>query len=451
MNSTTNILVVDDKQSYRFMVASYLTDAGYNVFSVADGTEALKQMSQSAIDLVVSDLIMPGMDGVALLKEVRRLYPHIPFVLVTGHGTVDSAVSAMKEGAEDYLLKPLKREELLLVVERHLAAARLRINHDRMQEILNDKFSFQNIITNSALMGAVLAKAEQVAAAPRTTVAIYGESGVGKEVLARGIHSASGCSPATFVAINCAAIPETLLESELFGHLTGAFTGADQDREGKCSRARGGTLFLDEIGDMSLLLQAKLLRLVEERVYEKVGSDTPLTADFRVIVATHRNLDECSKLGTFRRDLFYRLNVFPITIPPLRERREDIPQLVEHFLGVFRQFLGKRLPGISRSALDYLCSCDWPGNIRELRNRLEYAAIVTNDELIQVEHLSAGKISATTAEPPGNSISIAFDFTPEEFSFDAVNLRLLDWAMAKSSNNKSAAARLLKTTRKLFY
>ena len=450
MNNTANILVVDDKQSYRFMVASYLTDAGYNVVSVADGTDALRQMSQSTIDLVVSDLVMPGIDGVALLKEVRRLYPHIPFILVTAHGSVDSAVSAMKEGADDYLLKPLKREELLVVVERHLAAASLRINHDRMQEILNDKFSFENIVTTSALMGSVLAKARQVAAAPRTTVAVYGESGVGKEVLARGIHSASGCSPATFVAINCAAIPETLLESELFGHVKGAFTGAEHDREGKCSRARGGTLFLDEIGDMSLLLQAKLLRLVEERVYEKIGSDIPLTADFRVIVATHRNLDENSQQGVFRRDLYYRLNVFPITIPPLRERREDIPQLVEHFLDGFRQFLGKRLPGLSRSALDYLCSCDWPGNIRELRNRLEYAAIVTNGELIQVDHLSIATAPGVSA-PSANHISLIFDFSPEEFSFDAVNKRLIDWAMAKSSNNKSAAARLLKTTRKVFY
>ncbi|MEI7817591.1 MAG: sigma-54 dependent transcriptional regulator, partial [Desulfuromonadales bacterium] len=415
------------------------------------GIDALQQLAHVAIDLVVSDLVMPGVDGVALLKEVRRLYPYIPFVLVTGHGTVGSAVSAMKEGANDYLLKPLNREELLLVVERHIDLASLRINHDRMRDLLNDKFSFQNIITTSALMGRVLAKAQQVVAAPRTTVAIYGESGVGKEVLARGIHTASGCSPATFIAINCAAIPETLLESELFGHVKGAFTGADHEREGKCSRARGGTLFLDEIGDMSLPLQAKLLRLVEERTYEKIGSDTPLTADFRVIVATHHNLDENSQQGAFRRDLYYRLNVFPITIPPLRERRDDIPQLVEHFLGVFRQFLGKRLPGLSRSALEHLCLCDWPGNIRELRNRLEYAAIVTNGELIQVEHLSVAPTSAATPVALDNRISIAFDFTPEEFSADAVNQRLLDWAMSKSNNNKSAAARLLKTTRKLFY
>ena len=451
MNGSTNILVVDDKQSYRFMVAGYLEEAGYNVVTAADGRDALEKMAHTAIDLIVSDLVMPGVGGVALLKEVRRLYPYIPFVLVTGHGTVDSAVSAMKDGADDYLLKPLNREELLLVVERHLAASVLRINHDRMHEILNSTFSFQNIITTSVLMGTVLAKAQQVASAPRTTVAIYGESGVGKEVLARGIHAASGCSPATFIAINCAAIPETLLESELFGHVKGAFTGADHEREGKCGRARGGTLFLDEIGDMSLSLQAKLLRLVEERVYEKIGSDTPLAADFRVIVATHRNLDENSRQGTFRRDLYYRLNVFPITIPPLRERRDDIPLIVEHFLGIFRQSLGKRLPGLSRSALEYLCLCEWPGNIRELRNRLEYATIVTNGELIQVEHLSAGHISTASAEIPGNRVSIAFDFAPEEFSFDAVNQRLLDWAMAKSNNNKSAAARLLKTTRKLFY
>ncbi len=254
----------------------------------------------------------------------------------------------------------------------------------------------------------------------------------------------------TFVPVNCAAIPETLMESELFGHVKGAFTGADQAREGKFARARGGTLFLDEIGDMTLSLQAKLLRLLEERVYEKVGSDTPQSAEFRVIVATHRNLDDCCKQGTFRSDLYHRINVFPIVIPPLRERREDIPQLAEFFLESFRQHLGKKLPGLSRPALDHLCANNWPGNIRELRNRLEYAAIISRGELIQPEHLRM-ESARDTVTTPVDRINLNFDFSPEEFSFDAVNKRLIIWAMERSGNNKSAAARLLKATRKIFY
>jgi transcriptional regulator with PAS, ATPase and Fis domain len=313
-----------------------------------------------------------------------------------------------------------------------------------------EKFSFQNITSSSQAMGETLAATQQVAASPRTTVAVYGESGVGKEVLARAIHIASGQNMTSFVALNCAAIPETLLESELFGHVKGAFTDA-QEREGKCSRAQGGTLFLDEIGDMSLSLQPKLLRLLEERVYEKVGSDRQVTADFRIIVATHRNLDECCKQGTFRRDLYHRLNIFPITIPPLRERREDIPQLAEHFLNRFRQHQGKPLPGLSKSALDLMMAHDWPGNVRELRNLLEYATIVTNGDLIRPEHLRLQPPGIVCHEESADRISLNFNFSCEEFSLDAVNSQLLEWALEKCDNNKSSAARLLKASRKLFY
>jgi DNA-binding NtrC family response regulator len=276
----------------------------------------LQALEKTACDLVVSDLVMPEMDGAGLLRRVRQQWPQLPFILVTAHGSVDSAVAAMKEGADDYLLKPLHRDELVLVVKRLLAHVLLRDSHARMLDEQKAQFSFQAIRSVVPAMGKVLTEAQQIASAPHTTVTIYGESGVGKEVLARAIHLASGHDLTSFVPINCAAIPETLLESELFGHVKGAFTGADHEREGKCSRARDGTLFLDEIGDMPLPLQAKLLRLLEERVYERVGSDTPLSANFRVIVATHRHLEECCRQGTFRQDLFHRLNVFPIAIPP---------------------------------------------------------------------------------------------------------------------------------------
>jgi transcriptional regulator with PAS, ATPase and Fis domain len=257
------------------------------------------------------------------------------------------------------------------VVERLLEQYRVRASYDRMVDFEREKFSFQNIASTSPHMGTTLAAARQVAASLRTTVALYGESGVGKEVLARAIHNASGMNMSSFVAVNCAAIPESLLESELFGHVEGAFTGADRDHDGKCCLANGGSLFLDEIGDMPLLLQPKLLRLLEERVFEKVGSDTQVSADFRIIVATHRNLEECCDHGAFRKDLYHRLTVFPITIPPLRDRREDIPLLCDHFFNLFRQHQGKQLPSISQAALDLMMAHDWPGNVRELRNLLE--------------------------------------------------------------------------------
>jgi DNA-binding NtrC family response regulator len=246
------ILVVDDKQSFRFLVQGYLEDAGYQAAAAADGAEALAELELSRFDLVLSDLVMPGIDGLELLRQVRGGHPRLPFVLVTGHGSVGGAVAAMKEGADDYLLKPLDREELLLVVERLLEQARVRASYDRMVDTERKKFSFQNLTSRSPAMGTALTAARQVAASSRTTIAIYGESGVGKEVLTRAIHIASGQNMSNFVAVNCAAIPETLLESELFGHVKGAFTGAAREREGKCSRARGGTLFLDEIGDMPL-------------------------------------------------------------------------------------------------------------------------------------------------------------------------------------------------------
>nr|WP_320009682.1 sigma-54 dependent transcriptional regulator [uncultured Desulfobulbus sp.] len=449
--SPARILVVDDKTSFRYLLDTHLTDAGYATICAKNGSAALSIMQQQEIDLILSDLVMPEMDGFALLSEVQSRFPGLPFVVITAHGSVESAVQAMKQGADDYLLKPIISEELLLTVARSLESARLRQRCNQIEGYYNQRFSFENIKSVSPSMGAVLHAARQVATFSETTVSIFGESGSGKEVLARAIHAASGCSPATFIPVNCAAIPENLLESELFGHVKGAFTGAETSREGKCARAGGGTLFLDEIGDMPPLLQAKLLRLLEEKVYEQLGSDLPRKAHFRVIVATHRDLHELSRTGQFRFDLFYRLNVFPLHIPPLRERKEDISSLVEHFLVTFRQHQGKSLPGLSRAALDFLLTYDWPGNVRELRNRLEYATIITNGELIQPQHLRLQPTENTPFSPSLSSHTLHFDFPPSEFSLEAVHQRLKEWALQQSGNNKSAAARLLKTTRKFFY
>ena len=289
--------------------------------------------------------------------------------------------------------------------------------------------------------------AEMVAASPRTTVAIYGESGVGKEVLARDIHFASGGLPANFVGINCAAVPETLLESELFGHVRGAFTGADRDRDGKFALADGGTMLLDEIGDMPLPLQAKLLRVLEERVYFKIGSDQQLQVGFRVIAATHQNLEALVRQGKFREDLFHRLNIFPIVIPPLRERKEDIPLFVEQFLPIFRYHQGKALPGISRKAMDVIMAYDWPGNIRELRNCLERASILVNGELVRPEHLVIYKNDNTA---PNGGMDFHLKFNDDEFSLETVVDKVLDETLKSCGGNKSLAAQRLKINRKMF-
>ncbi|MGE4559072.1 MAG: sigma-54-dependent transcriptional regulator [Desulfobulbus sp.] len=448
---SAKILIVDDKTSFCFLIKSYLVDAGYETVCTDNGTSALEALEQGDIDLILSDLVMPEMDGVALLTAVQQRHPQLPFVVITAHGSVESAVFAMKKGADDYLLKPLIPEELLLTVSRSLEGARLRQRYDQMEGLLNHRFSFENIKSVSPAMGRVLNAARRVATFPGTTVSIVGESGAGKEVLARAIHTASGCSPASFVPVNCAAIPECLLESELFGHVKGAFTGAESTREGKCARARGGTLFLDEIGDMPLTLQAKLLRMLEEKTYEQLGSDIPRKADFRVIVATHRDLKKMSHAGQFRADLYYRLNVFPLHIPPLRERKEDIPALAEHFLASFRLHQGKSLPGLSRAALDFLLAYNWPGNVRELRNCLEYATIITNGELIQPHHLRLQSPDSSPSPASSSTVSLRFEFATEEFSLERVLDHLKEWALQQSGNNKSAAARLLKTTRKIFY
>jgi DNA-binding NtrC family response regulator len=401
---------------------------------------------------VITDLVMPGMDGVQLMQAAKALHPALPFILYTAQGSIESAVSAIKQGAIDYIEKPFHPRTLDVVLQRTLEFGRLSNENEQLREHFRERFSFHNIVTQSPVMHQTLELAARVAASPKTTISLTGESGVGKEVLARAIHFTSGGLPAGFVPVNCASIPEALLESELFGHVRGAFTGAEREREGKFTLARGGTILLDEIGDMPLPLQAKLLRVLEERTYEKVGSNTSLQADFRVIVATHRNLAEMVRQGTFREDLFHRINVVPIVIPPLRERKEDIPLLVEFFLNIFRKHQGKPLPGISKKALDLIVSYSWPGNIRELRNVLEYAALLTSDELIRPEHL---RLPAAAPSPAGTVQNDTIDFhlslAPQELSLETLTMQIMEIALQRCGGNKSKAAALLKVNRKKFY
>ncbi len=460
MNDPYHVLVVDDAPSAVFLLEGYLQDGGYRTRGFTDSAEALREAMTGRYDLVIADYRMPGMDGDEMLHIIRQELPGLPGIIVTEHGSVEHAVQAIKQGVDYYLLKPVSREELLVVVERSLVQADLRRSWSRQRELEKRGYSFQAIKTRSTKMGKVLELADQVSASPLTTVALCGESGTGKEVLAKAIHVAGGLPLNKFVGINCAAFPEALLESELFGHVKGAFTGADQSRDGKCTLADGGTLFFDEIGDMPLSLQTKLLRLLEERVYEKVGSNTQLPARFRVIVATNKVLDEQCRRGLFREDLYHRVMVFPIELPPLRERKEDIPALVSFFLEKHREHLGKPLPGISRAAMDALLHHDWRGNVRELKNCLEYAVIVNQGDLIRPEHLrldgaeETSKQAVAENELPAVSekeIHLNLVFPTEDFSLDAVNQKVMEWALDRSRHNKTAAARLLKISRKAFY
>ena len=476
-NETYKILIVDDDELNLKMVSRILSCDQYILYTAGNGKDAVELAMKENPDIVLLDILMPELDGIETCRILKNteVTSNIPVIMLTGSPGKDAKLRCLRAGANDFLEKPVDEVELqlrvnnLLEFTRHAetkkcsemleqSKATLEDKNRALEAVLRDRFSFQSIITTSPVMKKKLKLAVRVAASPQTTVIIYGESGCGKEVLSRSIHSAGGGMPGDFVAINCAAIPEALLESELFGHVRGAFTGADREREGKISQARGGTLLLDEIGDMPLGLQAKLLRVLEGRTFEKVGSNEPVPVDCRVIVATNKDLPKMIAEGRFREDLFHRINIFPITIPPLRERREDIPILTEHFLGIFRQHQGKPLPGLSQKALDELLSYRWPGNVRELRNCLERAAIVC-DGLIQPEHLIICNTRVTSSVetdseadlPAGGTITYNFAFNPGMVSMEAVTRRVLDITLDWCRGNKSQAASLLGVSRNKFY
>lgn len=458
--SRPTILVVDDQQIILFLLETHLGQAGFNPLTATSGVEALAILAQRPVDLIISDLIMPQMGGLELMERVRELHPGIPIIVITSHGSVEGAVEAMRRGAYDYLEKPYNPDDLRMTIQRALDYHHMVRENEQIRGLLRERFSFQSIVTVNPAMKEVLELAAKVVPARKTTVAIFGESGSGKEVLARAIHFAGKGLPNSFVAVNCAAIPEHLLESELFGHVRGAFTGADRDRDGKFTLARGGTLLLDEIGDMPLTLQTKLLRVLQERVFERIGCNDLIAADCRVIVATNRNLSEQVAAGRFREDLFHRINVFPLAIPPLRDRRDDIPILCEHVFEQLRQHLGKSLSGISDKAMRLMLDYGWPGNVRELRNCLERAAILTEDGIIQPEHLGMGSKPGAASDQfsrgavPGSdpgSVSYTLTLPLSELSLEALNERILAATLERCGGNKSKASLLLKIGRKAFY
>ena len=380
------ILVVDDESSQRELIGGFLRKQGHEVFLAGSGAEALARVRETRVDLVLSDFRMPGMSGIELLRAVKAVNPEIPFILVTAYGTVEAAVQAMQEGAADYLTKPLDLEELLLRIGRVSEQVRLQSAVRDLQAHLVERHRLEGIIGESGRMQEVLALVRQVAPSD-ATVLIRGESGTGKELIARAIHFNSPRAGGPLVTLNCAALPEQLLESELFGHEKGAFTGAVAQRKGRFELADGGSIFLDEIGDLSPALQVKLLRVLQERRFERLGGNRTLTVNVRILAATHRDLEQAMRSGTFREDLYYRLNVVTVQIPPLRERRADIPALLDHFLRKFAEKNRREVAGLTAAARDALLRYEYPGNVRELENLIERAVLLCRGRVIDVEDL----------------------------------------------------------------
>ena len=393
-----NIMVVDDEETQRDALAQVLEQWGHDVSTAADTRQAMARLADRSIDLLLTDLRMPGGSGQELLEKCGHERPDVDVVVMTAFGTVESAVAAMKAGASDFITKPLDLEQLELVVKRVLERRHLLHENRMLRKRLQETTGETRLLGSSQAMAELLARAG-LAAETEATVLIQGESGTGKELLARLVHDLSERSDGPFVAVNCAALPETLLESELFGHLRGAFTGAERDRRGRMLQADGGTLFLDEIGDLAPSVQVKLLRFLQEREITPVGGDTPVSVDVRVVAATHRDLAARKLDGSFREDLYFRLNVVGLTMPPLRDRREDIPELATHFLDRYAARYGRPARTFSAEAMAVLMGRSYPGNIRELINVIEQTVVMTRGEVIHSSDLPAHVLTNQSDTP----------------------------------------------------
>ncbi len=433
MSRPFRILVVDDQTAQLELVSGFLAGRGLEVLTASSGTTALERLRAEPVELVLTDQKMPGLSGLDLLQAARAINPEIAVIVMTAYGTIEHAVAAIKGGAADYLTKPLNLDELLHRIAQVRDRHRLLAENRELREALAERHRVEGIIGEGGRMQEVLSLVRRVAPSD-ATVLIRGESGTGKELIAKAIHYASSRAGGPLVRVNCAALPESLLESELFGHEKGAFTGATALRRGRFEVAHGGSLFLDEIGDVPLHLQVKLLRVLQEREIERVGSSRPLPVDVRLLAATHRDLEALVKAGRFRADLYYRINVVTIAVPPLRERREDIPPLLDHFVEKFARANGKTVRGLTREARDLLLRYDYPGNVRELENLVERAIVLTRDEVIGAADLP---LSLTEGEEPG----------PEDATLPAavegLERRLIRLALARAGGVQTRAAELL--------
>jgi DNA-binding NtrC family response regulator len=431
------VLVVDDEEKLRRVVELQLKTAGFEVEQAGSAEEALK-LADSA-DVILTDLRLPGISGLELLANLRRQDSHTPVIVMTAFGSIETAVEAMKAGAVDFLPKPFSLDHLMTVVNKALELRTLRDENRELRAELGQRYEFDNIVGRSNAMREIFATVERVAPT-RATVLMCGESGVGKDLIARAIHHHSPRDGRPFVKINCTALPENLMESELFGYEKGAFTGANTTKPGKFEQADTGTVFLDEIGDVPPSIQVKLLRILQEREFERLGSNKTRHIDVRVLAATNVDLRAALEQGTFREDLYYRLNVLPINIPPLRERKEDIPFLAGHFVKKLKKDLGSPVESISEAAIQRLLEYHWPGNVRELENMIERSMVLAIGSVLE-----AGDIKLDLAPKP--RLSAADGFLPEGMSLEAYEQSIIREALHRANGNKSQAARLLGLTR----
>ena len=437
-----HLLIVDDEKALREAVAERLADQGFVVEQADSGEEALRRLADFAFDVLITDLRLPGIDGRQVLDAAVERYPEIVAIVITGYGTVKDAVDAIKQGAADFITKPFQFDALMHVMNSAMEQRRLKSENAYLRSQLEERYRLDGLVGRSAVMRDLFHLLE-IVAATASTVLITGETGTGKELAAKAIHHNSPRRGQRFLAINCSAIPETLLEAELFGHVRGAFTGAVANRQGRFELAHKGTLFLDEVGTMSPALQAKLLRVLQEREVERVGDSHPIKIDVRVIAATHSDLQKMVQEGTFREDLYYRLNVIPIVMPPLRERRDDIPLLVQHFLQKLAGELGRGPATMSQEALRRLMAYDWPGNVRQLENAVERAlAFSQGRPQIELQDLT---LDVQAAPAPAAVVETTF---PEHgFDFDHymsnVELTLIKQSLERTQGNKRRAAALL--------
>ncbi len=435
------LLVIDDDVSLRRVLEYNLQESGYDVTAAASGEEGLRLFAELSPALVITDMKMPGMDGMQVLQAVKARSPEALVIIITAFGTVDVAVEAMKAGAYDYITKPFNRDELRLTVAKALQFSGLALENRQLKSELADRADFGAMIGSSAAMEKVFQMIRKVADS-EASVLITGESGTGKELVARSLHAHSGRKNGPFVAINCAAIPRDLLESELFGHVKGAFTGAIKDKAGKFLQADGGTIFLDEVGELPLELQPKLLRALQERVIEPVGGSKAHKLDVRVLAATNLDIEKAVAEGIFREDLYYRLAVIPIHLPPLRQRRDDIPLLLRYLCNKH----GAAKVVFDKPALGALCAYDWPGNVRELENSVERLLIMRNDDNIALEDLP-DKIRISSPSPSSADSAIIINLPDEGYSLEQLEREVVVAALKRNQWNQTAAARFLRIPR----
>jgi len=433
------ILIVEDEAKMRRLLELNLGEDGFTTLSAGDAESGLKLLRENTVDLVVTDLKLPGMNGLEFLQTLKRQNAALPVVVMTAFGSVETAVEAMKAGASDYVLKPFSLSEMRMVIRKELDVRDLREENRSLREALGQRYAHPNVVARSVKMQEVLATVERVAPT-NSTVLLGGESGVGKDLIARAIHEKSRRASGPFIKINSTAIPENLLESELFGYEKGAFTGANASKPGKFELADKGTLFLDEIGDVPPTIQVKLLRVLQEREFERLGGTRTVKVDVRLIAATNRDLREALEQGTFREDLYYRLNVVPIDIAPLRQRKEDIPDLVNLFISRFAGDSGKQVKSISPEAMQILVNYHWPGNVRELQNIIERACALAKGTVIELEDIHLDVRPAKTANG-------ASGFLPEGMTLEHWEDEMIREALRRANGNKSQAARLLGLSR----